>query len=77
MTQCNILAGIKPQPKHLVASLLAAGWARVIAKKGRGAFVEVLDVSENTVGNALAGRTTPELHTALNSLAADPTALDE
>lgn len=73
----NVLRQIAPLPKHRVAALLAAGWSRVIARIGRGTFADTLEVSENTVGNALAGRTTPELHTALNSLAADPTSLDE
>jgi hypothetical protein len=73
----NIFANIEPQPKHRVSALLAAGWARVISKVGRGAFSDKLDISDGTVGNALSGKTVPELHTALNSLAIDPTALDE
>lgn len=73
----NIFVKIEPQPKHRVSALLAAGWARVIAKVGRGSFTDGLEISDGTVGNALSGKTVPELHTALNSLAIDPTALDE
>lgn len=64
-------------PKGRVSALLSAGWARAIAASGKGAFADALEVSENTIGNALAQRTTPELHTVLNSLTVDPTALDE
>ncbi len=77
MRDRNILRQIAPQPKHRVSTLLAAGWARVIARVGKGAFADRLECSENTISNALAGKTTPELHTALNSLAVDHTALDE
>ena len=78
MTQrTKVLVDRPVLPKGRVAALLSAGWARTIAKHGKGAFADKLEVSENTIGNALAQRTTPELHTALNSLAIDPTALDE
>jgi len=70
-------ASIGALPKHRVSALLSAGWARVIAKVGKGAFADAVEVTENTVGNALAQRAVPELHTALNSLSIDPTALDE
>src|SRR5690606_34092622 len=54
----------------------AAGWARVSAGR-KGAFADNIDVDTKTVNRALTGETVPELHTALNSLADDPTALDE
>lgn len=73
----NVLRTIEPLPKHRVSALLSAGWARVIAKVGKGAFADRVEASARTVENALAGNTNPELHTALNSLAVDPTALDE
>jgi len=76
-TRANILGQKPVLPKGRVAALLSAGWARIIATHGKGALADALDVSENTIGNALAQRTTPELHTALNSLSVDPTALDE
>lgn len=77
MLHSNIFSKIAPLPKQRVRALLAAGWSRVIANVGIGSFADVVESSTNTVGNALALRTTPELHTALNSLAVDPTALDE
>jgi DNA-binding XRE family transcriptional regulator len=78
MTQrTKVLVDRQVLPKGRVAALLSAGWARSIAKYGKGTFADKLEVSENTIGNALAQRTTPELHTALNSLTIDPTALDE
>ena len=66
-----------PVNKETVRDLLAAGWSRVIANVGRGTFADKCGVCTDTVGNALAGRNMPELHTAFNSLMADPTALDE
>jgi hypothetical protein len=77
MRRSNFLRQITSLPKHRVSNLLAAGWARVIAKEGKGAFADRLECSENTISNALSGKTTPEFHTALNSLAIDITALDE
>lgn len=43
----------------------------------KGAFVDAIDSSPATVNRALTGDSVPELHTALNSLAFDATALDE
>lgn len=43
----------------------------------KGAFVDAIDSSPATVDRALTGKSLPELHTALNSLAFDATALDE
>ena len=63
--------------KQRVSGALAAGWARVSAEHGKGAFADKLEVSSRTIDNALTGTTVPELHTAFNSLVIDPTALDE
>lgn len=60
-----------------VSARLVAGWARVIAAHGKGKFADKLGVDTKTVGRALSGENTPELHTVFNSLAVDPTALDE
>lgn len=60
-----------------VSARLVAGWARVIAIHGKGKFADKLHIDTKTVGRALSGENTPELHTAFNSLAVDPTALDE
>lgn len=68
---------LRVHSKMDVSARLVAGWARVIAKVGKGKFADKLEVNEKTVGRALSGENTPELHTAFNSLAVDPTALDE
>jgi hypothetical protein len=73
----NVFPEIGPQPKQRVKALLAAGWARVASRHGKGALADAIDATERTVENAMAGSTLPELHTALNSLSLDPTALDE
>lgn len=59
-----------------VSGKVAAGWARVSAGR-KGAFADSLEIDVKTVDRALTGQTVPELHTAFNSLADDPTALDE
>lgn len=60
-----------------VSARLVAGWGRVIAAHGKGVFADKLGVDAKTVSRAMAGDTVPELHTAFNALAVDPTALDE
>ena len=60
-----------------VSAALAAGWARVIMRVGRGAFADRLGIDAKTVARALTGETVPELHTALNAVMVEPTALDE
>lgn len=67
---------IRKQSKTRVSGALAAGWARVSAGR-KGAFADNLECDVKTVNRALASETLPELHTALNSLADDLTALDE
>lgn len=64
-------------PKHRVSALLAAGWARIALKHGKGKFADGIGATEKTLENAMASKSLPELHTALNSLSVDPTALDE
>lgn len=76
-TKGNVFPAIAALPKHRVGALLSAGWARCVAGIGKGQFADAAETTTRTVENALAGNTNPELHTALNSLAADPTALDE
>ena len=72
----NQVRSIKRQTKSDVQGKLAAAWARVSAGR-KGAFADAADTSIATVDRALTGKSVPELHTALNSLAFDPTALDE
>lgn len=60
-----------------VSAALVMGWARMNAKFGKGRFADLLAVDEKTVRRTMSGETTPELHTALNSLLVDPGALNE
>lgn len=77
MRERNILRK-DPRNSQDVGAKLAAGWARVGATSAKGKFADAIGVrSTTTVDNALTGKTVPELHTALNSLLYDPTALDE
>ena len=76
MTAHSILRKRALSKQH-VSGALAAGWARVSAKVGKGAFADRVEISTGTVDNALTGKSVPELHTALNSLMVDHTALDE
>ena len=64
----------------MVQAKLAQSWSRTIASQFGGnktAFAAQIGCHPDTISNALAGNTTPELHTALNSLLACPNALDE
>lgn len=72
----NQVRTIKPQTKSDVSGKLAASWARVAAGK-KGAMADAIGAGTKTIDRALTGETVPELHTALNSLAFDLTALDE
>ena len=67
----------EPLSKSKVSAALAAGWARVASRLGKGAFADRLEICSKTVDRALTSETTPELHTAFNALLACPTALDE
>jgi len=72
----NRICAVRRRSKSDVQGKLAAGWARVMAGR-KGEFVDAIDSSPATVNRALTGDSLPELHTALNSLAFDATALDE
>jgi hypothetical protein len=73
----NVFPKMDPLPKSRVSALLSAGWARVASKVGKGKLADGVDATEKTVENAMAQRTVPDLHTALNSLTVDASALDE
>jgi hypothetical protein len=62
--------------KAKVSAALGAGWARVMGTR-KGAMADAMEVSSKCVDRALTHETTPELHTAFNSLVFDITALDE
>jgi len=72
----NHVRPIVRRTKTDVSGAIAAGWARVSAGR-KGAFADNIETTIKTVDRALTGETVPELHTAWNSLADDPTALDE
>ena len=74
--QRNHVRPIRTRSKTEVSGALAAGWARVSANR-KGQFADKLGIDTKTVNRALTGETLPELHTALNSLVDDLTALDE
>lgn len=70
----------EPLGKDVVQSKLTRAWARVLDQHGgkcKGKFADQLGVCSTTVENAMSGKTVPELHTALNSLLFDKTALNE
>jgi hypothetical protein len=60
-----------------VSAHIAASWARVMARMGRGNFTDRMGVDRKVIARTLSGETVPELHTALGSLLVDPTSLDE
>lgn len=62
--------------KSEVSAALAVGWARA-ARQGKGAMADKIDASTKTIDRALTGDSLPELHTALASMLADESALDE
>ena len=74
----KVLRSVAALPKHRVSALLAAGWSRVVAQMGKGTFADAVETTTRTVEHAMSGgNKLPEAHTLLNSLAADPSALDE
>lgn len=62
--------------KARLSAALASGWARVVGTR-KGAMADAMEVDTKTINRALTHETTPELHTAFNSLVFDATALDE
>lgn len=73
----NVLRA-KARTKREVSDALATSWFRISKSIGKGALADAIGAScTKTIDNAIAGRHVPELHTALNSLCADPSALDE
>ena len=67
----------KPVSKQDASAALIIGWARTTARHGKGAFADAIGVDSKTVSRAMAGETLPEMHTIMNSLVVDPTALNE
>ncbi|TCM33774.1 hypothetical protein [Novosphingobium sp. ST904] len=68
---------VRSNDKSDVSKAISAGWARILRTVGKGTFADSIDIGTKTIDRALTGESVPELHTALNSLAVDITALDE
>lgn len=71
---------VRPQiapSKSSVSSALAMGWARAANSAGKGAMADIIGACPKTINRALIGENLPELHTALASMLADESALDE
>lgn len=62
--------------KAQVSGALAAAWAR-ICRDCKGSFADHLEIDPKTVNRTLTGESVPEVHTVLNALAFNPTAMDE
>lgn len=67
----------KTVSKTKLSAALCAAWSRVGLMMGRGAFADAAEFDEVTISRALKGPSLPNAENLLNSLAADPTALDE
>ena len=63
--------------KTRLSAALSAGWSRVALAMGRGRFADAMDGCEATVKRGIAGPSLPDAEHLLNSLAADPTSLNE
>ncbi|WP_288803891.1 hypothetical protein [uncultured Novosphingobium sp.] len=73
----NHVRPLRTSDKSDVSKAISAGWARVLRSVGKGTFADSIDIGTKTIDRALTGESVPELHTALNSLSVDITALDE
>jgi len=60
-----------------VSANLVAGWSRIMARIGRGTFVDHMAVDRKVIERTIGTGNMPHLDTVLNSLLIDPTALDE
>lgn len=67
----------KPQSKATLSAALGAAWSRVSLAIGKGTFADKAEFDQVTLSRAVAGPALPSAENLLNSLAADPTALDE
>lgn len=65
------------QSKTNLSSAVSAGWSRCANAVGRGAFTDNADFDPVTLRRGIAGPSLPAAEHLLNSLAADPTALNE
>lgn len=68
---------IAPASKSKLSAALGAAWGRVANEVGKGKFADDAGFDAITINRALTGPSLPSAEHLLNSLAADPTALDE
>jgi hypothetical protein len=66
-----------PQSRTKLSAAIGAGWARVSHRLGKGAFADAAGFDAVTLNRALTGPSLPSAEHLLNSLCAEPTALDE
>lgn len=67
----------KPQSKTKLSAAIGAAWGRVSNALGKGAFADAAEFDEVTISRAMRGPSLPSAEHLLNSLVADPTALNE
>lgn len=66
-----------PIGKAKLQGALAAAWSRVSHEIGRGTFADATGADPTTINRAICGPSLPSAEHLLNSLCADPSALDE
>ncbi len=66
-----------PVSKSKLSAALGAAWGRVANSIGRGTLADKAGMDEQTVKRAVSGPSLPAAEHLLNSLVADPTALQE
>lgn len=67
-----------PVTKDKFKRLLASSWGRIWPVMGKAAMAQAMGLENTkTIDRAVTGANLPEAHVIFNSLAADPTALDE
>jgi hypothetical protein len=73
----NQVCRSKPKSRTKLSGAISAGWSRCALKIGHGKFADDADMDAVTVRRGIAGPSLPSAENLLNSLAADPTALNE
>ena len=67
----------RPISKTKLSTAIGAAWGRVANKLGKGSMADRMEVNAKTIDRAMAGPSLPDAENLLNSLIADPSALDE
>lgn len=66
-----------PMSKTKLSQAISAAWSRCALSMGQGVFADASDMDQVTVRRGISGPSLPSSENLLNSLAADPTALNE